>query len=125
MADLGSIESDLQGLSQEKDKPLLKRIFREVVKTISFGPVDVSSGSRASTNLKGHLYSGITTPAVANTEFSVAHRFGSTPYLVIPVLPNETDAEIVPLKWTRAWDAKRIYLSSSVTNAKVHLYVEG
>lgn len=123
--DLGLIESEIAGLSQEKDKPIWKRIFREVAKTISVGPVDVDTGKRASINLRGHLYSGITTPAVANTEFSVAHSFASTPYLVIAVLPNETDAQMVPLKWTRAFDAKRIYLSSSVVNAKIHLYVEG
>lgn len=125
MADLGVIESDLQGLTNEKDKPLWKRIMRELVKTISFGPVDAVEGQRASTNLRGHLVGPVTTPAVANTEFSVAHRFASAPYLVLPVLPNETDAEIVPLKWTRAWDANRIYLSSSVTDAMIYLYVEG
>src|SRR3954466_11139610 len=122
MADLGDIESDLQGLSQASDKPIWRRIFRAVLKTIAFGPVDVEVGKRASVNLRGHLYSGITTPAVANTEFSVAHSFGTTPYLVIPVLPNDTDAQLVRLKWTRPWDAKRIYLSSPETNAKLNLY---
>lgn len=123
--DLGLIEGELAGLSTEKDKPIWKRIWRECAKTIGFGPVDAEAGKRASLNMKGHLYSGITTPAVANTEFTVPHSFASTPYLVIAVLPNETDAQIVPLKWTRAWDAKRIYLSSSVVNASVHLYIEG
>jgi hypothetical protein len=123
--DLGLIESEIQGLSQEKDKPIFKRIFREVAKTVSVGPVDATTGSRASANMRGHLYGPITTPAVANTEFSVSHRFGATPYTVVPILPNETDAEIVPLKWTRAWDAKRVYLSSSVASAMIYLYIEG
>jgi hypothetical protein len=125
MADLGIIESEIQGLSEDKDKPIWKRIFREVVKTIAMGPVDVNAGSRAAINLRGHLYGPITTPAIANTEFSVAHRFGATPYLVIPVLPNETDAQLVRLTWTRAWDAKRIYLSSPDTDAMIFLYLEG
>ena len=122
--DLGIIESEIQGLSQEKDKPVFKRIFREVAK-MQIGPVDVDAGQRRSVNLRGHLYGPITTPAVANTEFSVAHQFGATPYLVMPVLPNETDAQLVPLTWTRAWDAKRIYLSSPITSARIFLYVEG
>lgn len=124
MADRGLVETEIQGLSQEKDKPIWKRIFNEMLK-MSVGPVDASAGSRASTNFRGHLYGPITTPAVAETEFSVNHRFGSTPYLVIPVLPNETDAQIVPLTWTRAWDAKRIYLSSPTESAQIYFYLEG
>lgn len=125
MSDLGLIESEIQGLSQEKDKPIWKRIFREVVKVMSLGPVDADTGSRASVNFRGHLYGPVTTPTVANTEFSVAHRFGATPYLIVPVLPNETNAQIVPLTWARAWDAKRVYLKSSVANARCFFYLEG
>lgn len=125
MADLGVIESELAGLSQEKDKPIWKRIFREVVKTIAFGPVDRDAGKRASVNLRGHLYGPITTPAIVNTEFTVAHEFGSVPYLMLPILPNETGAQIVPLTWSRAWDSKRIYLKSSVAGASVFIFLEG
>lgn len=125
MSDLGIVESDIAGLSNEKDKPIFKRIFREVLKLISIGPVDAASGQRASTNLRGHLVGPVTTPSVANTEFSIEHRFATAPYLVIPVLPNETDAQIVPLKWSRAWDAKRVYLKSSVVSARCFFYIEG
>lgn len=125
MSDLGIIESELSGLSEAKDKPLWKRIMREIVKTCSFGPVDADEGQKASVNMRGHLVGPTTTPAIANTEFSIEHRFASVPYLVIPVLPNETDAQIVPLQWSRAWDSKRIYLTSPTTSARIFLYLEG
>lgn len=125
MSDLGYVEAELQGLSEEKDKPILKRVFREILRMIAFGPVNVETGQAASTNHKGHLVGPITMPAIANTEIAIPHRFASTPYLAIPILPNETGAQIVPLTWTRAWDSRRIYLSSSVASARVFLYIEG
>lgn len=126
MSDLGVVEADIGGLSQEKDKPIWKRIFREVLKLISFGPVDATAGQKASTNLRGHLYGPVVTPAVANTEFSFVHRFLGAPYLVIPVLPlDQVNAEIVPLTVSRAADARRVYLKSSETNATIFLYCEG
>lgn len=125
MSDLGIVESEIQGLANDADKPIWKRIFREVVKRGAFGAVDAVAGQKASVNFKGHLLGPITTPAIANTEFTVAHSFGVTPYLVLQVLPNETDAELIPLKWSRAWDSHRIYVKSSVTGKVFYLYCEG
>lgn len=67
-----------------------------------------------------------TTPAVADTEFTIEHGLGRTPYLIIPVLPlDAVGARIVPLRVTRVSDARRVYLSSSETSAPVSIYVEG
>jgi len=119
------VEAELQGLSEEKDKPIWKRILREIVRTCSFGPVNVENGQAASLNMRGHLVGPITTPAVADTEFSVEHRFGRTPYLCFPILPNEIGAQTIELRSTRAWDARRIYLSSPVESAALFIYLEG
>lgn len=104
-------------------KRALKQIFDYVLKGgLRFGRPDDET---ASENFTAAFYES-TTHAVANTEFSIEHGFGRTPYLVMPVLPLDTpDAQIVPLKVTQAADSKRIYLSSSATSAAIRLYVEG
>ena len=74
-------------------------------------------------NLQGYRYD-TTTHVDANTEFSIAHGLGSAPYLLIPIVPLEEGAQLVPLVVTRVPDAERIYLRSSSTNAPVSFYVE-
>jgi hypothetical protein len=122
MATSSYIEQLTGGLDSTT-KRALKQIFDYVLKGgLRFGRPDDDS---ASENFTAAFYEA-TTASVANTEFTIEHGFGRTPYLVIPVLPLDTeDAQIVPLKVTQAADSKRIYLSSSTTDAVIRLYVEG
>lgn len=84
-------------------------------------PID----STRSENFQAYFYEA-TTPGVANTEFTVAHGLGRTPYLLVPVLPlDAVGAKIVRLQVTRAADAARIYLSSPDINAAVTIMLEG
>lgn len=123
MADLGFIEGEIRALPADL-RATFTRIFRGFLKDIRFGH---PKGEQPDPmlNLGGGFFSA-TTPAVANTEFVITHGFGRTPYLVIPVLPLDVvGAQMVPLTVTRAADDRRIYLSSSVTNAAITIAVEG
>lgn len=66
-----------------------------------------------------------TTPSVANTEFSIVHGIGTVPYNLIPCLPLDgVGGMLVDLTVTRAADIARVYLSSSVVNAPITVFVE-
>jgi hypothetical protein len=122
MATSSYIEQLTGGLDSAT-KRAFKQVFDYVLKGgLRFGRPDDAS---ASENFTAAFYEA-TTASVANTEFTIEHGFGRAPYLVIPVLPLDTeDAQIVPLKVTQAADSKRIYLSSATTDAVIRLYVEG
>lgn len=75
-------------------------------------------------NFQAYFYS-TTTPAVANTEFTIAHGLGRAPYLLIPVLSLDVGAQLVRLSVSRAPDAARVYLKSPETNAPVTILLEG
>jgi hypothetical protein len=77
-----------------------------------------------SENFQAYFYN-TTTPAVANTEFSIAHGLGRAPYLLIPILPLDVGAQLVRLSVSRAPDAARVYLKSPETNAPVTILLEG
>lgn len=114
IAELGGVESNL--------KRALSNIFRYVLGNLRIGRVAHQSRSE---NLQAYFITG-RTAAVANTEFSIAHGMGSTPYVAIPVLDLQTvNAEIVPLAVSRAADGTRIYLTSSVADAPFTVLVEG
>lgn len=123
MSDFGAIASEINSLPAEL-RPVLLRIFQSVVKDGRFGHPKGAQPDPCQ-NFGAGFFHG-TTASVADTEFSITHGFGRTPYLVIPVLPLDTvGARIVPLTVTRAADDKRVYLSSSAESAPVTLYVEG
>ena len=66
-----------------------------------------------------------TTPSTANTEFSIAHNLGTTPYLLLPCLNlGNVDEQIVPLQVSRAADNNRVYLKSTSTSAVIRVYIE-
>lgn len=66
-----------------------------------------------------------TTPATPDEEFSIVHNIGSIPYNLIPCLPLDTaGAMLVDLTVTRAADIQRVYLSSSVADAPITVFVE-
>lgn len=124
MADLGSLLSKLNGLDPDTKK-ILTQVLSELVPNLRFGHPTGDNTKDPSKNFGGAFFQG-TTHATPNTEVSIAHRFGRTPYLGIPVLPlDQIGTRVVDLRVTRAADADRIYLSSSVASAAFTLFVEG
>ena len=116
-----TIENKLNGIADLSIQRILKSVFRDAV-TSRIGRVVTG---KAATNLSGGFFSG-TTPAVANQEFSIAHSFGSPPYLLLPVLPVDTlNASIVRLTVSRVADANNVYLKSPETSQTVFVYLEG
>lgn len=119
MADIGYIEAELGSLPPDHKKGLVSA-FRYVLRNLSFGAVEHQT---AATNFQAY-YLTSTTPAVAQTEFSIAHGLASTPNVVIPVLGlDAVNSQIVPLSVSRAADDKRIYLKSSSTSAAIAVLV--
>lgn len=119
---------DLRRLVAGVPDPTTKRILTELVETmfgrggVQFGAV--SHQARAK-NLTGFYLEG-TTSTTADSEFSIAHGLGRTPYIALQVSPLDTvGAKQVRLRVTRAADSQRIYLASPETAAPVTLLVEG
>lgn len=121
MSDLGYIERELKSLPANL-QPALQRIFQAIVKEGRFGhPADLEPMQ----NFSGHWYES-ETPSIAGTEFTVAHQFGRSPYLLVPVLALDVvGSRIVPLEVTRAADEKRIYLKSTIADAPILFGLEG
>lgn len=111
---LGGVEAGL--------KRTLKAVFDYVLTNLRFGPATHQTRSE---NLQAY-YLLTTTPAVAGTEFSIAHGLGRTPYLALPVLPlSDVGSQLVPLTVSRAPDASRVYFTSTAANAPVAILIEG
>jgi hypothetical protein len=118
VADIGSIEAELGGLPSEHKKALVSA-FRYLLNNLSW--VRLERGRAQNCQV---YYTSGTTSTAANTEFSIAHGLGATPSYVIPVLPlDEVGAQMVPLRVSRAADDKRVYLTSSSTNAAITVLV--
>lgn len=118
MASIGKIESIINGVPAALRVPLLDA-FREVLK-MRFG--------RAGNNVPAENFTGgyyeTTTPSTPGEEFSIAHGFGKAPYLAQSVLQLGAGWQQVPLTATKAPDSKRVYLSSTVADAPVTIYLE-
>lgn len=113
VSQLGSVEVAI--------RKVLIDIFRYVLGNLRFGRP--AHQARAE-NLQAYFLTG-RTPTIANTEFSIAHGLGSTPYLLVPVLDLQTvNQELVPLVVSQAADKARIYLKSSATDAPFCVLVE-
>lgn len=122
MADQGNVETMLAGLSENEQRRIFKAIFQYILKDIRFGRAIDAEPSK---NFGGGFYQG-TTPAVADTEFTIDHGFGRTPYLLIPVLPLDTvGATMVTLTVSRAATEARVYLTSPDISAPFYVYLEG
>lgn len=122
MADQGNIETMLAGLSDGEQRRIFKAVFQYLLRDMRLGRAIDGDPSK---NFGGGFYAG-TTPAVANTEFTIDHAFGRTPYLLIPVLPLDTvGAKIVPIEVSQPANEARIYLKSSEADAPFYVYLEG
>lgn len=119
MADIGGVKSFLGSLPAET-KLALEQTFTYVLNNLSLGAVEHQTRA---TNLQAY-YLTDTTPAVANTEFSIAHGLGYTPNVLLPVAGlTSVGAQIVPLTVSRAADQHRVYLKSSSTSAAIAVLV--
>lgn len=119
MADIGYIEAELGTLPTEQKRGLVSA-FRYLLNNLAFGAVEHQTRA---TNFQAYYLTG-TTPAVAQTEFSIAHGLQSAPNVLIPVLAlNQIGAQLVPLQISRAADDKRVYLTSSSTSAAMAVLV--
>jgi hypothetical protein len=120
MATPGYIDS-LVGNLEAPLRAALVRVFDYVLRNLRFGPVTHQARTE---NFQAYYLTG-TTPATANTEFSIAHGLGRVPYVLIPVLSlDSVNQAIVPLAVSRAADASRVYLTSSSTSAAIAVMVE-
>src|SRR3990167_485230 len=121
MADMGYIESHLAGLSDQALRKILKSIFEYLLKDVRFGRAEDGEPSK---NFGAGFFAA-TTASVAGTEFSIEHTFGRTPYLLIATLPlDKVGAKIVPLEVSKAADAAKGYLKSTVVDAPIYCYLE-
>jgi len=110
MANRGYVQSLLNNLP-EQYRTTFQAIFDEVMRQYRIGDSDKA------TNFAWFAVES-TTHATANTEFSVVHGMASVPSRFIPSIRLDVvGAQIVPLKVSRAADAKRAYFTSSSTSA--------
>lgn len=120
MASKGFINSLLNSLPDDI-KRILVPTFQYTLDTLRFGHPD--DGKRAE-NFQIYWFSA-TTPAIANTEFSIHHGLQLTPTLCIPVLPLDVvGASFIPLTVTRVADTERVYFKSSSTNTNFSVGLE-
>ena len=117
MAVYGNVDRILNALDANVRVPLAAA-FEYIMREYSFG-----DGTKAD-NFNLFRISG-TTHGTANTEFSVAHGMDHAPSKLIPFLQlDAVGGQLVPLKVSRASDARRIYLSSPSTGAAFVAYLE-
>ena len=121
MANASYVKSLFGGIDATLKRALDQAWDHILTKNLRFGR---PTHMEASENLRGYFYTA-TTPAVADTEFTIAHGLGVVPYLLIPVLALDEGAKLVRLTVTRSADASRVYLSSPDTNAPVTILLEG
>ena len=120
MADIGYVQSVLGSLPPDVRQPLIEA-FRYVLTNLVLG--EPGEGKRSLTG--AWVQRTVTTPAAANTAFSIVHGLGSIPTAVYPVLfCDRVSAQIVPLTITQAADAQRVYLKSSSTGASITVWIE-
>lgn len=123
MSDLGYVEAELAALPADQ-RAVWRRIFTALLRDLRFGH---PKGQQPDPCLNfGAGFFHTTTPAVINTEFTLAHGFGRAPYLAFPVLlldaVGSTDGTFTV---TQAADENRVYLKSSAASLPCSFVVEG
>ena len=115
----GYVETLLNALPNDVKKVLVPA-FNYVQDSFRLGPIE--DGKRA-TNAQIY-WTQTTTSSAAGTEFSVEHGLGTIPqYLILGAPLDAVNAQIVPVSVSRAADDRRVYLTSSSTNATIYLGV--
>ena len=119
MARIGELESLLGGLETQARRVLIQ-VMRALAPNLRFGPVDHRTKAENFSQ-----YFVVSTTAASTGEFSIEHGMGRTPYLAHPILDlTDSNARLVPLDVTRAADSHRVYVKSSLTNARFGLLLE-
>lgn len=123
MADLGSIEQDINSLPVELRKTFLG-IFRSFLKDIRFGhPLGETPDPMQ--NMAGAFVHGVTA-ATPGDVFTIAHGFGLKPYLAVPVLRLDgVGSSIVSLTVAQVADDRRLYFTSTEASVPFTLAIEG
>jgi hypothetical protein len=120
MAKTAGVEVLVGGVDPDLKKVFI-RVFDYVLNNLRIGRPDAMTRSE---NVQAYFLTG-TTPAVASTEFSIAHGLSQPPYVALPVLDLQQPGGQLPrLVVSRASDANRIYLKSADTNAPFTLLIE-
>lgn len=110
---LGGVEANL--------KRVLTETFRYVLPNSRFGPVAHQAKSES---FQAYMLLSTTT-ASSNTEFSIVHGMGRTPYLAVPLLDLTSSGQYtIPLAVSRPADGQRIYLTSPSTSTPFVLMAE-
>jgi hypothetical protein len=125
MSSLALIEASINRLPADQRPPLIDA-FREAVKQLRLGAPSTASPPAPvpAENFGGHLVP-FTTPAVANTEFAVAHQLGRTPRTAVPAVAVGTaGSAVVEFVVARGADSAFLYLSCPKTSVSGLLYVE-
>lgn len=123
MADLGYIEAELAALPADQ-RAVWRRIFTVILRDLRFGH---AKGMQPDPLLNfGGGFFHATTPAVINTEFTLAHGFGRAPYLAFPVLLlDAVGSSDGTFTVTQAADANRVYLKCAQASLPCSFVVEG
>lgn len=117
MAAIGYVLGLINGIGDDTTRNALTAVFNYVMRQGAIGE------SNKATNFAWFKVSG-QTPAVTNTEFSIAHGLGVPPTKFIPVVSLERGTGLVPLTVSRTPDDKRVYFTSSVANAGFSGFLE-
>lgn len=120
IADKGAIDLELNTLDPAIRGPV-SRAFHALMDGWRLG--EPGEGKRG---INAQWYQRtFTTPANANTEFTIAHGLAAIPVAIYPVLfLDQVNSQMVPLTVSRAADVNRIYLKSSSTGATGMVWVE-
>jgi hypothetical protein len=100
---------------------VFKGVFEYLLSNLRFGRL--VDGDRAENH---QLYYYTATTDSAGGEFTIQHKLGVAPYMLLPVLNLQAEGDkLVPLEVSQVADAKRIYLKSTVNDAEITIAVEG
>jgi len=120
MATASYVASLLGGIDQSVRR-VMTGVFDYVLGNLRFGSADHQTRAE---NFQMYAFAA-TTPAVADTEFSIVHGLRVVPKTVMPVMQLSAVGErMVRLKVTRVADTQRVYLSSPDTDAPIRVWIE-
>jgi hypothetical protein len=120
MATPGYIQALVGGLPADI-KAALQKIGEYILGNLKLGHPEHQTRA---TNLQAYWVTG-RTHVTPGAEFSIVHGLEQPPYLAVPVIDLQAvGSATVALQVTRAADANRIYLTSSVSDAPIALLIE-
>lgn len=109
-------ESPLQWHEPKHVVKNMQRVFKVLRGNISYGNMNAGDTGR---NIDGFPATA-TTPAVANTEFSVNHGLGRVP-VGFHVVNKDGSTDVY--KGTTAWTSSKIFLKSTGINIHITLFI--